>query len=67
MERKEFTWDDIYERAIDTACGDYRLKAKDTARYPRHTGMASLSPLKNSFSFSIIVLVSKAKSINPIH
>ncbi len=33
MERKELTWDDIYERAIDTACGDWRLKAKDTARW----------------------------------
>lgn len=26
------TWNEIYERAIDTACGDYRLIAKDNAR-----------------------------------
>ncbi len=28
-----YTWDNIYERAIDTACGDWRLKAKDAARW----------------------------------
>lgn len=29
---KRLTWNEIYERAIDTACGDYRLVAKDNAR-----------------------------------
>ena len=27
------TWDDIYEQAIDTACGDPALQAKDEARW----------------------------------
>jgi hypothetical protein len=27
------TWDEIYERAEDTACGDWRLNAKDEARW----------------------------------
>ena len=27
------TWDEIYDRAIDTAFGDPRLKAKDEARF----------------------------------
>ena len=27
------TWDEIYERAIDTACGDPKLRAKDNARW----------------------------------
>lgn len=26
------TWNEIYNRAIDCACGDWRLKAKDYAR-----------------------------------
>ena len=30
---KYYTWDDLYERAEDTPCGDPRLKAKDEARY----------------------------------
>lgn len=27
------TWDDIYERADGVGCGDWRLKAKDEARW----------------------------------
>lgn len=27
------TWDDIYERATGTVCGDPKLRAKDEARY----------------------------------
>lgn len=30
---KYYTWDEIYDRAIDCACGSPELKAKDTARY----------------------------------
>ncbi len=29
----KYTWDDLYERAIDTGYGDTRLKAKDEARW----------------------------------
>lgn len=27
------TWDQIYDNAIDTGCGDERLRIKDIARY----------------------------------
>ena len=30
---KKYTWDDLYERADGAACGDYKLKAKDNARF----------------------------------
>ena len=30
---KYYTWDDLYERAMDTAFGDPRLRAKDEARF----------------------------------
>ena len=33
MENKLYTWDEIYERAIDTVCGSPELRAKDEARF----------------------------------
>lgn len=30
---KYYTWDDLYERAMDTAFGDPKLSAKDEARF----------------------------------
>lgn len=30
---KYYTWDDLYERAMDTAFGDPELRAKDEARF----------------------------------
>ena len=27
------TWNEIYERADGTCCGDFKLRAKDTARW----------------------------------
>lgn len=32
MENNLYTWDEIYERAMDMACGSLELRAKDNAR-----------------------------------
>lgn len=31
--KKEYTWDDLYERAIDCVCMSPELRAKDHARF----------------------------------
>ena len=33
MKKKLYTWDDLYERAEDAACGEPNLRAKDNARF----------------------------------